>query len=103
MAECGSCGAEIEWAVNPVSGARIPLNMAQVEPLSRGAMFRFRDEYGMVCAAGIRLASAKLARMNRVTEAQAREMLVMGGDARSSHFATCGQADQWRKRDRPNS
>lgn len=31
MAKCKSCGAEILWGVNPVSGKKIPLSVKSME------------------------------------------------------------------------
>jgi hypothetical protein len=92
-AECRSCGAPIRWAVSQASGKRIPLD---VEPVDDGNIV----ETGRTHTSG--------APMVRYLKKSDRPIfpslaLVVGGeqpvDARYvTHFATCPNADQHRRR-----
>lgn len=73
MPSCRSCGADIEWAEWQDSGKAVPLDVGAVAngnlALVGGKVHRYTAD------------DAKLAR-----------------DRRVSHFATCVDADRWRKR-----
>lgn len=72
MSACRSCGAEIEWAESLKTGKNIPLD---AKPTPDG---------NLVCIVGkVRGYTADDARLGRAR--------------RTSHFATCGQADMWRQ------
>ena len=77
MASCRSCGAELVWAVT-ANGKRIPLDTKPVEHPKSG-LFR-------LVSAGI--------------DPRIRPPLAASADADDlyvSHFATCPNAEEWRK------
>lgn len=72
MTKCASCGAEIEWCVAK-SGKRIPVDVA---PAPDGNLVVWLGQA-----------------MKRTPEHDAR-----GITPRRAHFATCPQADLWRRK-----
>ena len=76
---CRSCGAPVRWVVTDATGKRMPLNPA---PTADGNVWvlRYEDEIPIVAVA---------ATLFDVPTAEAFKY--------TSHFATCEQADQWRK------
>lgn len=76
--QCRSCGASIEWARSATSGRPVPLDP---DPAERGNVVVERDSAGELWA-------------TTVAGDQA------GPGLRVSHFATCPQAHQHRRRAR---
>lgn len=81
---CRSCGAEIVWARSQL-GKRIPLD---AEPTADGNVI-LRPDGAAIVLSGAGLAEARANRSGRV------------GTLHRSHFATCPQAGEWRKKPRP--
>ncbi len=73
MASCRSCGASIEWATWANSGKPVPLDVA---PVPNG---------------NIALVGGKV---HTFTAGDER----LGRERRVSHFVTCPDRDEWRKR-----
>lgn len=73
MASCRSCNADIEWATWSDSGKAVPLDI------------------GAVPNGNLALVAGKVHRYGPDDERLARARRV-------SHFATCPQAQSWRKR-----
>ena len=73
MSSCSSCGAPIVWAVTP-SGHRMPLD---ADPVPAGNL----------------VFDGELARHAELDDDPAGARWV-------SHFATCPESDQWRRRSR---
>jgi hypothetical protein len=67
MANCRSCGAEILWVISKASGKAMPLDV----PPEKRAIIVEVDKHGIP-----------------VTEIR---------EAYTSHFATCPQANDWRR------
>lgn len=68
MAECRSCGAPIEWVVTE-KGKRMPLDIER------------RDDGNVT-----------------VDPSGTARVVPKGKGSRVSHYATCADADRWRKR-----
>ncbi len=74
MASCNSCGAAIEWAESATTGKSVPIDL---EPTKDGT----------------------LAVVNGKAHAYTLEDLALKRERRTSHFATCPDAADWRKPD----
>jgi len=74
VAKCNSCEAEIEWAESATTGKPVPLNVGATP-------------------------DGSLAVVNGKAHAYTLEDLALKRDRRTSHFATCPDADDWRKPD----
>jgi len=75
-AECNSCGASVRWVLIKKTGKRMPLNTAPAPDARPGFVLRVGGEAELATDDDRRLL---------------REVY-------TSHFATCPQANQWRKR-----
>ena len=84
-AECKSCRAAIFWAVTP-SGNRMPID---AEPSPRGTLILRKQAQDDGCLV---LEEPLIAIDYRAAGAQPDEPRFL------SHFATCGQAGEWRKK-----
>lgn len=90
MAECRSCSARIIWAEGP-SGKAMPVD---AEPSPTGNVQLFRRPNGEVYAKVLGPEAAQNVRA-------AAEVLKAAHTLRTSHFATCANAAQHRKRGGP--
>lgn len=79
LTECRSCGAEIIWCTTS-SGKRMPVD---AEPGRRGNIAVEVDGHGHAIA--------------HMVKADARAAELEAGRLHESHFATCEQAEGWRK------
>jgi hypothetical protein len=84
--KCRSCGTAIFWAQNDATGKSMPVD---AEPSENGNV-QLYDRGGSIVA---RVLGAE--RAQRIRDAA----WALNGThtLRTSHFATCAQADQWRK------
>ncbi|MDF3309787.1 hypothetical protein P3H15_32735 [Rhodococcus sp. T2V] len=79
--QCRSCREPIVWTVTKHSGKRLPVNP---EPTEKGDVLV--EHRGSVLYSGIVLAAYR------------EQQLKDGNPLYLSHFATCPQSAQWRKR-----
>lgn len=73
MASCKSCNADIEWAESTATGKAVPLDR---EPTANG----------------------NLVLINGKVRGYTPEDEKLGRERRTSHFATCPHANDWRNR-----
>lgn len=82
---CRSCGAYMLWAKMP-SGKSNPLNVAEVEPRTKAGVFAYQATTGR----GVALKETNIGEVER--------WKAEGVSFHLSHFATCPQRGQFRRR-----
>jgi hypothetical protein len=91
VSQCNSCHRRIIWVRHHETGANMPLDLAPVDMHQHGAFVVFGQEAYPLAAA-----TEKLALDRGISEPRARELLA-DFTWRTSHFATCRDADKFRR------
>lgn len=96
--KCRSCGSGIQWALTP-KGHRIPLDPAPVDHREHGAMVLVPDAgKALTWAYSFADLKKRLLEASDVAPEVIERNIISKYEARLSHFSTCPNAAQHRRR-----